>query len=74
MEQDFDYEEHWENNFHCDIRMGIEETKLFYDWVCFSLEMWPGSPRRPIEEQQWLYHMKNRLFAVIMDYQFQMQD
>tara|TARA_B100001964_G_C13941595_1_gene469191 strand:+ start:76 stop:288 length:213 start_codon:yes stop_codon:yes gene_type:complete len=70
MEQDYD----WEGEWHCDIRMGIEEAKLMYSWICFSLEMWPGSPKRPVEEQQWLYFMKNRMFAVIMDHQFQTQD
>ncbi len=74
MEHELTDDEYWRDNWYCETRMGIEETRLMYSWICFSLEMWPGSPKRPIEEQQWLFLMKNRLFAVLMDHQLQQQD
>ena len=50
------------------ITMGIDELRLLYDHVCYSIEMWPGAPRRPYEEQEYLIFLKARLFAMIMEY------
>ena len=50
------------------ITMGIDELRLLYDHVCYSIEVWPGAPRRPYEEQEYLKFLKARLFAMIMEY------
>ena len=54
--------------------MGIDEIRLLYDHICYSIETWPGSPRRPPEEQEYLHIMKNRLFAMIMEYNLEFLD
>ena len=43
---------------------------MLYSHVCYSLEMWPGSPARPAEEQEYLRILKMRLFSMITDYSF----
>ena len=48
----------------------IEEIRTLYSHVCYAIETWPGSPRRPAEEQEYLLTLKNRLFAMIADYSF----
>jgi hypothetical protein len=48
----------------------IEEIRILYSHVCYAIETWPGSPRRPAEEQEYLKSFKNRLFAMIADYSF----
>ena len=48
----------------------IEEIRMLYDHVCYSIQMWPGSPARPAEEQEYLVQLKNRLFAMLADYNF----
>tara|TARA_B100002019_G_scaffold209999_1_gene182596 strand:- start:463 stop:711 length:249 start_codon:yes stop_codon:yes gene_type:complete len=50
--------------------MGIGEVRLLYNHVCYAIETWPGSPARPAEEQEYLMHLKQKLFAMICDYQF----
>jgi len=48
----------------------IDEIRMLYDHVCYSIQMWPGSPARPAEEQEYLVQLKNRLFAMLADYNF----
>jgi hypothetical protein len=48
----------------------IDEVRMLYSHVCYAIETWPGSPRRPAEEQEYLKSLKTRLFAMIADYSF----
>tara|TARA_B100001142_G_C13888847_1_gene483064 strand:+ start:83 stop:298 length:216 start_codon:yes stop_codon:yes gene_type:complete len=50
--------------------IGIDEIRMLYSHVCYAIETWPGSPRRPAEEQEYLKSLKTRLFAMIADYSF----
>ena len=50
-----------------EMRMGIKETRLLYNAIDGYLRIWPKDTR-PSEEYEYLQSMKNRLFAVIMDY------
>ena len=58
--RDFDFE--W-----C---LSVADVRALYSIVCYSLETWPGAPRRPVEEQEYLHHLKNQLFAMLADYSF----
>lgn len=57
-------DEEWMLEMH----MGIDEVRLLYSHICFAIETWPGSPKRPPEEQEYLKILKTRLFAMIMEY------
>jgi|TARA_R100000084_G_C4507078_1_gene80763 hypothetical protein len=59
-----------ELEWHVTFNMGIDELRLFYDHICYSIKVWPGSPARPAEEQEYLQILKKRLFAMILEYQF----
>ena len=48
--------------------MGIRETRLLYNAMVKYQELAPGD--RPPEEKQFLDFHKNRLFAMIMDYNY----
>ena len=50
------------------MNMGIDEVRMLYDHICYSIKMWPGAPARPAEEQEYLQILKNRLFAMIMEH------
>ena len=67
-----DEEPEWESTgddeFWCESRLGINEVRMMYDSICFYLSIWPGPPARPQEEQQYLEHVRSRLFAAIMQY------
>ena len=50
--------------------LSVEDVRALYNIICYSIETWPGSPRRPPEEQEYLKHVKNQLFAMLADYSF----
>ena len=68
--EDYDPNEDVYNQWHIQMTMGIDEVRALYSVINYAYETWPGAPRRPYDEQEYLRMMKNRLFAMIMDYQF----
>ena len=59
-----------EEEWYCEFKMGIHDVRSLYSSISFALEMWPGSPRRPLEEQEYLIHLKQQLFAMLAEYTF----
>lgn len=59
----------YEGDWFCTMNMGIREVRVLYNHICYAIETWPGSPRRPPEEQEYLLILKSRLFAMLMEYQ-----
>ena len=64
--------EHSSNPEDYDFQMflSVDDVRAMYSLVCYSIETWPGAPRRPVEEQEYLRHLKNQLFAMLADYSF----
>ena len=56
------------NQWHVEITMGIDEIRAMYSVFDYAYETWPGAPKRPYEEQEYLRYMKNRLFAMLLEY------
>ena len=52
----------------CQSKMGIRETRLLYNAMVKYRDL--DLPGRPPEEKQFLNFQKNRLFAMIMDYNY----
>ena len=48
--------------------MGIDELRAMYGVFDYAYQTWPGAPKRPLEEQEYLRYMKNKLFAMILEY------
>ena len=61
-----EYNEEW----YCQVELGIYDVKKLYNVICYALDTWPGSPARPAEEQEYLRHMKQCLFSMLADYTF----
>lgn len=61
------FEEEWGIEMH----MGIDEVRVLYSHICYAIETWPGAPRRPVEEQEYLHILKTRLFAMLTEYTFE---
>ena len=59
-----------EEDWSCEFSMDIAGTRLLYSHVCYAIETWPGSPRRPTEEQVYLLDLKTKLFTMIIDYNY----
>ena len=48
----------------------IEDIRLLHHCVIKRLEGWEGFPARPPEEQEHLWVMRDSLFRMMLDYQF----
>ena len=66
--EDQDSNEEVYKHWHVQISMGIEELRAMYGIFNYAYETWPGAPKRPYEEQEYLRYMKNKLFAMILEY------
>lgn len=58
----------WESEYDYNLFLKIEDVRMMYDHICYSLQMWPGSPARPAEEQEYLLKLKMQLFAMLAEY------
>ena len=52
------------------VHLRIEDIRLLHHCVIKRLETWEGSPARPAEEQEHLWYMRNSLYRMMLDYQF----
>ena len=52
------------------LTLSLEATKMLYDHFDYSIKMWPGSPARPAEEQEFLLKLKHQMFAMILEHNF----
>jgi len=53
-----------------EIVMSYEDVCRLYSLLCFAEEVWPGAPRRPYDEQEFIKHMKKVVFSMKADYVF----
>ena len=56
------------------IEMTTDEVRTLYYAVSEALRLWPGSPQRPLEEQDMLMGIKVVLFAMLMDVNYEGED
>ena len=49
------------------ITLNIDVCRTLYQAVCDALEVWPGTPARPPEQQEEYKQMKLFLFSIICE-------
>ena len=59
-----------QDDWRCEMSFDIKATRALYEHICYSIQMWPGAPARPLEEQEFLQSLKTSLFSSIMDYNY----
>ena len=52
------------------VTLGPDQIRALSYAVDEALRLWPGSPARPPEEQEWLRAMKTSLFMMSMEMVF----
>lgn len=57
-------------DYDFELCLSVQDVRMLYNHVCYGIETWPGSPRRPAEEQEYLKHLRTQLFAMLADYSF----
>lgn len=59
-----------QSNDRYEFAFDIDNVKLLKGVIDYALEVWPGSPKRPEIEQEFLWHMRDQLAKCIMDHSF----
>ena len=62
------------DDFAFKVELTADEVRAMYYAVSEALRLWPGSPQRPVEEQELLSSIKVVLFAMVMDMNFDGED
>ena len=50
--------------------MTIDDVRLMHYCVNKAIEYWPGSPARPTEEQEHMWHLRDQFQRMKLDYSF----
>ena len=48
--------------------LNIDGVRALYDHLDYAIQMWPGSPARPAEEQMMLQVLKEQMFMMRCDF------
>ena len=59
-----------EEDWYASFDLGVEEIKMLKSHLDYAIQVWPGSPARPAEEQEFLKFMQMKLSAILMQYSF----
>ena len=52
------------------VNLTIEDIRLLYHCVEQGIKYWPGSPARPVGEQERMWYLRDSMYRMILDYQF----
>jgi hypothetical protein len=53
------------------VDLTIQDIHLLYDCVLKRLERWEGYPARPAEEQEHLWYIRDSLYRMILEYNYE---
>tara|TARA_B100000085_G_C18366463_1_gene440491 strand:- start:246 stop:470 length:225 start_codon:yes stop_codon:yes gene_type:complete len=54
--------------FH--LTINIHDVRLLHYSVTEAIKIWPGSPARPAEEQEQLWHVRDELVKMLLEHQY----
>jgi len=60
-----------DDSYSYNINLNQQGMRMLYDHLCYSIEVWPGAPRRPAEEQDMLKTLKMQVFASLLENNFE---
>ena len=50
--------------------MNIDAVRALLSHIEYSIQMWPGSPKRPPEEQEMLINLRSTIFTILLEHNF----
>lgn len=59
-----------EKSFDYQVNLTIQDIRLLQHCVMKRIELWEGYPKRPAEEQEHLWYLRNSLNRIILDYNY----
>lgn len=60
-----------ENEWFCEVCLGIEEVRMMHALLDYFIQTWPGAPARPVREQEFAVFMRRQMFAMKSEYMFE---
>ena len=69
-EEELHFPEPEEDGWMMSFDLDINAVRTLHGALDHCLEIWPGSPRRPADEQEFVKYMRNKLFMGLTDYNF----
>ena len=69
-----DFDARYDDEDYYSMDLNIEAVRALHSHFEYALKMWPGHPARPAEEQEFLKHLRSKLFSIMMDYNFHNND
>jgi len=60
-----------DNNIY-GLEFNIDGVRALRSSVQYMIEIWPGAPARPAEEQTFLWHIRDQLDRCILQHTFEM--
>ena len=71
---DFRWDGNPDEKYRIQWDLGIKDIRSLHGIVTYAINTWPGYPARPVEEQQYLFHLKTQLHAMMLDYTYVQPD
>jgi hypothetical protein len=59
-----------EGDFDYQVDLTIEDIHLLHHCICKRIETWEGSPSRHPYEQEHLWHLRDTMYRMILDFKF----
>ena len=56
------------------LELDINAVRMMRDHLDYAIQMWPGAPARPYEEQEFLYKLRDTMAALALDFNFSYLD
>ena len=50
--------------------LNIDAIRALHSHLEYSIQMWPGAPRRPAEEQEFLQYLRSTMFTILLEHNF----
>ena len=57
-----------EEMFDYTVDLTIHDVRLLHHCVQETIRTWPGSPARDPEEQEHMWHLRDSLYRIMLDY------
>ena len=60
-----------DNDFTFEFNFDINAIRRLKEVIDYAIKTWPGSPARPVGEQEFLWGMRDECNKCLMEYSFQ---
>jgi hypothetical protein len=53
------------------IELYDDDVRTLYYAICEAIRVWPGSPARPVEEQEHLWDLRQNFYRMILEMSYE---